>query len=176
MNKLVLGLVALLFTGAASAHDAKKDETVNIENGSVSVIWQSPDHYRDIKSSGELQSRFQARLFKDLTKSLSKEAKKVLKSKQKLQMIVTDVDLAGDVRPSFGAGASDLRVVKDVYPPRFKFTYKVTQEGKVLATGKENISDLGFLDRIQPAFDRPFKYETHLLNSWMDKMAKTKLK
>ena len=174
MNKLVLGLVALVFTGAVSAHDKKNDETITLKEGNVSVTWQSPGHYRDVESSGEIQSRFQKRLFKDLTQDLSKQATKVLKNDQKLNMTVTDVDLAGDVRPSFGAG-SDIRVVKDIYPPRFKFTYSVVQNGKTVAEGKENITDLGFLDRIQPAFERPFKYETHLLNNWMDKMAKTKL-
>ncbi len=174
MNKLASALVALVFTGAVSAHDIKNDETVTTENGNVSVTWQSPGHYRDIESSGEIQSRFQKRLFEDLTKALSKEAAKVLKDNQKLKLTVTDVDLAGDVRPSFGAG-DDIRVVKDIYPPRFKFSYTLTQDGKTVAEGKENLTDLSFLDRIQPAFERPFKYETHLLNSWMDKMAKTKL-
>ena len=174
MNKLVLGLVALVFTGAVSAHDKKNDETVTTKDGNVAVTWQSPGHYRDIESSGGIQSRFQKRLFEDLTIDLSKEAAKVLKDNQKLTLTVTDVDLAGDVRPSFGTG-SDIRVVKDIYPPRFKFSYVVTQDGKTIAEGKESLTDLSFLDRIQPAFERPFKYETHLLNSWMEKMAKAKL-
>ncbi len=175
MNKLVLGLIALLFTGVVSAHDSKKDETIKTEAGNVSVTWQSPDHFTDIKSSGELQSRFQNRLFKNLTKNLNKEASKVLKANQKLNITVTNVDLAGDVRPSFNAGASDIRVVKGVYPPRFKFSYSVTQDGKTIAKGKESITDLGFLDRIKPAFEHQFQYETHLLNDWMKKMAKTQL-
>ena len=104
------------------------------EDGIVKVEWQDPKSFRDVKASGDIQSRFEARTFKELTKNLNKEAAKILKPNQKLEMVVTDLDLAGDVRPTFGATTNDLRVVKDLYPPRITFSYKITEGEQVIIT------------------------------------------
>ncbi len=90
-------------------------------------------------------------------------------------MTVTDVDLAGDMRPTFGATADDLRVIKDLYPPRITFSYQVLENDKVIIAGDEKLSDMGFMSGIQSVNDKPFMYETKMLSDWLKKTVAPKL-
>lgn len=161
-------LAGVLSCSAAWAADEAPVDPVT-EDGVVKIVWQSPKDYRDIKSSGELQSRYEKRLFETLTENINKEAAKILKPNQKLEMTITDVDLAGDMRPTFGATANDLRIIKDIYPPRMTFSYQVMENDKVIIAGDEKLSDMGFMGGIQYLNDKPFMYETKMLTEWLKK-------
>ncbi|MGI2092892.1 DUF3016 domain-containing protein [Shewanella oncorhynchi] len=161
-------LAGVLSCSAAWAADEAPVDPVT-EDGVVKIVWQSPKDYRDIKSSGELQSRYEKRLFETLTENINKEAAKILKQNQKLEMTITDVDLAGDMRPTFGATANDLRIIKDIYPPRMTFSYQVMENDKVIIAGDEKLSDMGFMGGIQSLNDKPFIYETKMLTEWLKK-------
>ncbi|GIU07469.1 DUF3016 domain-containing protein [Shewanella glacialipiscicola] len=156
---------------SCSAAWAAEEAPVNpvTEDGVVKIIWQNPKEFRDIKSSGEIQSRYEKRLFETLTKNVNKEASKILKPNQKLEMTMTDVDLAGDMRPTFGATTDDLRVIKDIYPPRMTFSYQILENDKVIIVGEEKLSDMGFLGGIHSSTDKPFVYETKMLTEWLKK-------
>ncbi|MCL1050104.1 DUF3016 domain-containing protein [Shewanella abyssi] len=173
---LVAGL--LLSGSMLSASTWAEDEAVEnpvTENGIVKVEWQDPKSFRDVRSGGEIQSRFEKRTFEELTKNLNKEAAKILQPNQKLEMVVTDLDLAGDVRPTFGATMHDLRVVKDIYPPRITFSYKVTEGEQVIIAGNEKLTDLNFMYSIHKNSSRPNRYENALLTSWLKDTIKPKL-
>ena len=161
-------LAGVLSCSAAWAADEAPVDPVT-EDGVVKIVWQSPKDYRDIKSSGELQSRYEKRLFETLTENINKEAAKILKQNQKLEMTITDVDLAGDMRPTFGSTANDLRIIKDIYPPRMTFSYQVMENDKVIIAGDEKLSDMGFMGGIQSLNDKPFMYETKMLTEWLKK-------
>lgn len=161
-------LAGVLSCSAAWAADEAPVDPIT-EDGVVKIVWQSPKDYRDIKSSGELQSRYEKRLFETLIENINKEAAKILKPNQKLEMTITDVDLAGDMRPTFGATANDLRIIKDIYPPRMTFSYQVLENDKVIIAGDEKLSDMGFMGGIQSLNDKPFMYETKMLTEWLKK-------
>lgn len=161
-------LAGVLSCSAVWAADEAPADPVT-EDSVVKIVWQSPKDFRDIKSSGEIQSRFEKRLFETLTANINKEAVKILKPNQKLEMTITDVDLAGDMRPTFGATADDLRVVKDIYPPRMSFSYRVLDNDKVIVAGDEKLSDMGFLTGVQSLNSKPFLYETKMLAEWLKK-------
>lgn len=136
--------------------------------GPVTITWQTPDKYTDIEANGELQSRFEQRVFKQLTQTLAQSAEKVLQKGEQLQLTVTNVDLAGDVRPTFGATSSDLRIVKSIYPPKISFSYKVMRGKNVLMHGEERLTDLNFLGGIRPLRDTVAMYEGELLKHWFN--------
>ncbi|MBT1444163.1 DUF3016 domain-containing protein [Shewanella sp. JM162201] len=168
-------LVAGLFVaGSTMAADDASTNPVT-EDGSVKITWQEPKKFRDVKSSGEVQSRYENRMFETLTKELNKQASKSLKANQKLELVVTDVDLAGDVRPTFGATANDLRIVKEIYPPRMTFSYQVLDGDQVVIAGDEKLSNLNFMNDIRPVNDKPFMHESRLLTQWFDKQVAPKL-
>ncbi|WP_372873053.1 DUF3016 domain-containing protein [Shewanella sp.] len=172
-SKMIL-IAGLFIAGSAMAADEATTNPVT-EVGAVKITWQEPKQFRDIKSSGELQSRYEMRMFETLTKELSEEASKSLKPNQKLELVVTDVDLAGDVRPTFGATPSDLRVVKEIYPPRMTFSYQLLDGEQVVIAGDEKLTNLNFMNDIRPINDKPFMHESRLLSKWFDKQVASKL-
>ena len=78
MNMKYLLITGALFSSFAIADEAEVTSPVT-ENGIVKVEWQDPASYRDIKSSNELQSRFENRFFETITKNINKKAEKTLK-------------------------------------------------------------------------------------------------
>ncbi|TVL50602.1 hypothetical protein AYI98_08055 [Shewanella algae] len=167
-------LAAALTSGSALAAD-KVDEKPVTESGKVKIEWQSPKDFRDIKSASELQSRYEKRLFETLTKALDKDVSSSLKDNQKLELTVTDVDLAGDVRPTFGATANDIRVVKNVYPPKISFSYRLLEGDQVVVAGDEKLTDMQFLDHVDRINSDSFRYEERMLKDWFQKTLKPKL-
>ena len=173
-----MDLKYLLVAGVLVCQISAAEETVVnpiTEDGIVKIEWQNPKKFRDIKTSNELQSRFENRLFETLTKNINKQAEKVLKPGQKLEMQVSDVDLAGDMRPTFGATSGDIRIVKDLYPPRVIFTYKITQGEKVVIAGDVTLRDMSFMSNSQGFNEKPFHYESNLFNDWLQKSIAPKL-
>lgn len=161
-------LAAMLFPGTVLADNKQAPNPVT-EAGAVKITWQSPDKYTDIKSSGELQSRYEQRAFESMTKQLNKLADKVLTNGEKLELTVTNVDLAGDVRPTFGAGPNDIRVLKDIYPPRIAFSYRLIKGDKVVLSGEEKLKDMNYLGGIQPLRQESFMYENQMLKQWFNR-------
>ncbi|QDE32651.1 MULTISPECIES: DUF3016 domain-containing protein [Shewanella] len=174
MNVKYLLLASIFFCCVANAEEEVTANPV-IEVGVVKIEWQNPKDFSDIKTSNELQSRFETRLFETLTNNINKQAEKILKPNQKLEMIVTNFDLAGDMRPTFGATPSDLRVVKDLYPPRATFSYTITENGNVIIAGDEKITDMSFMYNTRRLNNKPFQYETTLFDDWLNKTIAPKL-
>ncbi len=172
-------LTYILFAGVlTSTAVIAADETVEnpvTEQGVVKIEWQDPKSFRDVKAVGDIQSRYEKRSFETLTKNLNKEASKTLKSEQKLEMLVTDLDLAGDVRPTFGATMNDIRLVEELYPPRITFSYKILEGDKVIMAGDEKLTDMGFMQRVGRASDKPMRYESKMLTDWLKKTVEPKL-
>ena len=166
MNINYLLVVGALVSSVAIAEEVEVVSPIT-ETGIVKVEWLEPDNYNDIKASNELQSRFENRFFETMTKNINKQAEKTLKPNQKLEMQVSNVDLAGDMRPTFGATTGDLRVVKELYPPKMTFTYQILEDNKVIISGDEKLTDMSFLSRISRINERPFSAETTMLNDWL---------
>ncbi|MCE9679831.1 DUF3016 domain-containing protein [Shewanella sp. AS1] len=167
MKRKLLLLLATLASWNLAANTA--DENSVTQEGVVKITWKKVDDYQDVKAVSDIQSRYQQRVFDTLTKNINKSASKILKPNQTLEMVVTDVDLAGDVRPTFGATPNDIRLVKDIYPPLIVFSYQVLEEGKVIIAGDEKLRDMGFMQTIGVVNDKPFRYETNMLDGWLKK-------
>jgi hypothetical protein len=80
----------------------------------------------------------------------------------------TDIDLAGEYEPWRGPQFSDVRIVKSIYAPRFKFSYKVTDAtGKTVKEGNEDIRDLAFDMRLTIDRQDPLRFEKDILKDWI---------
>ena len=169
--KLKFLFIVGLITALAACSNSNQTMISNpvTESGVVKITWHDPQKYTDIDAAGELQSRFEQKVFATLTADLNKQASKVLKANEKLVLMVTNVDLAGDVRPTFGEVSNDIRVVKDIYPPRIAFSYKVMKDSRVVLSGDEKLQDMFFMSGIQPLVQRPYMYEASLLTHWFNK-------
>jgi hypothetical protein len=87
---------------------------------------------------------------------------------QKIALTFTDIDLAGDFPPASRAARDSVRVMKDIYPPRMAFSYRITDaSGAVVKEGREELTDKNFLTT-GAMTDRsdPLRYDKMLLSDW----------
>lgn len=139
------------------------------EMSPVQIKWNNPQDYRDIRAAQESQSRYQQRLFKSLESYFQKHMVKLLDSGQSLEVIVHDVDLAGDVTPMMSMAHGDIRVVRTLYPPSMDIEFKLhDQQGKLLAQKRETIRDLGFMHTfVSRHRDDALAYDKALIQDWI---------
>ncbi len=163
MNNLLIAVcMACLTTAAAYA-------------GEVKVAWQEPEHFTDIRPSHESRGGFQERVIKEFDQMFANLASR-LPDGYRWNVTVTDLDLAGDIRPWFGRTLEEIRLVKDPYWPRMAFTYELLDsQGKTVASGKEDIADMNFLMHASTTTGRSsFPYEEHMLEDWFYAQQKEK--
>ncbi|MCF7751213.1 DUF3016 domain-containing protein [Bacillus subtilis subsp. subtilis] len=177
MNRkpLVAGLLTcLLVIGSASAAaprtvtDPQAPRALSGE-GPVQVQWTDPAQFTEIRQSG---NRFEAQRgdwVAQLAKYVQTAAGKQLQPGQRLDVTFTDIKRAGDYEPWHGPRGSDIRIMRDIYPPRIALTYTLTDaQGQVLAQGERKLSDSGYLHNIGLQRDTdPLRYEKHLLDDWL---------
>ena len=82
---------------------------------------------------------------------------------------ITDIDMAGDFEPWRGPQFDDIRIIKDIYPPRIDLAFRlVDAEGNVAKEGKRELRDTAFLMRITMGTQTDtLRHEKQLLDDWM---------
>lgn len=166
MNALpsVIRILALgLVTGLACAAHAEPTTPTR-----VNVTWPEPATLSEVKEAhGRGWQRGEAWLV-DLRKHLVRQADRVLPSGERLDVTFTDIKLAGSFEPWRGPQFDDVRIVKDIYPPRIDLRFTVTAaDGHVVADGERTLRDPGFLTRSIANSSDPLRYEKRLLDDWV---------
>jgi hypothetical protein len=88
----------------------------------------------------------------------------------RLQVWITDVDMAGDFEP-WRTPRQDVRVIRDLYPPRINLRFRLEgPDGRVLKEGERSLIDQAFLQggAALPTSD-PVRYEEALLDRWLSR-------
>jgi hypothetical protein len=132
------------------------------------VTFSHPENFTDVKDSYIPTDSGRDEILGRLRDYIVAQAAPLLPAGSTLSMTFTDVDLAGDYEPWHGGQLADIRIVKSIYPPAFKFTYSVTAaDGRVLAHGDQSIRDLGF--DLRPVFDSSdsLHFEKAFLGDWI---------
>lgn len=134
----------------------------------VSVRYNDPRQFTEAKRSfGVPAVRVDAYL-KPLKDYIVKRASGVLLPGQRLEIEVTDVDRAGEYEPWRGPNFDDVRIVKDIYPPRIELNFTLYgADGKVLREGSRKLRDPAFLLGSMGADQDPLRYEKSLINRWL---------
>ncbi|PRC94945.1 DUF3016 domain-containing protein [Solimicrobium silvestre] len=165
MNKLLLVVAAIFISCTAFA-------------GEVTVKWQEPEKYTDIQSGDQDKGKFEADLFKNFDSIFAELARK-LPDNTVWQITVTDLDLAGEVRPSMRGSGVEMRVVKPIYRPAIMFEYKLLDaQNKVLKEAKVDLKDLGFMSRPASIIGRDRKlypYEEYMIRQWFEQQQMQKI-
>ena len=143
--------------------------------GEVRLVWQEPDKYTDIRASTDTRDAFEQRVTKELGDVFASLAKK-LPDGVTWNVTVTDVDLAGEVRPMMYRGTSDIRIVKDFYWPRMAFSYVMTDaKGQLIGQGKEDLKDMSFMFGHMASGRTGFQYEERMLRDWFKRQQRDKV-
>ncbi|NHQ88562.1 DUF3016 domain-containing protein [Iodobacter sp. HSC-16F04] len=139
--------------------------------GEAKITWQNPEKFSDIRASHEREDRFQERLFKHFDKVFTDLAAQ-LPSDAKLEITVTDFDLAGEINPRPGSRYNDIRIIKDIYSPKITFNYVFSYKDQIVS-GAENLRDLNFMSGLGRSGQRAeFEYEEKMIRKWFAKLQK----
>ena len=160
MHRAVVLLLSLLLPALALAAEPA--------DGPVRVEFEKPETYTDARTDRSHGKGASESVTRGLSKYLQRVGPAHLAAGQRLEVVFTDIDLAGDYEPGTNLSLYDVRLVKSIYPPRLKFRWSLLDEnGSVLRQGEEDIRDLGFQTSV-PGSDRaPLRYEQHILKRWL---------
>ncbi len=150
-------LTVVLMAGSAAAPAVEAAET--------RVSFASPEGFTDIDTEG---SSLTVRATLDRIRQVLADLGRRLPADQVLDIEVTDVDLAGLVLPS-RQGMSSQRVLTDNTRPAIRLAYRLSRGGRVLATGRENVTDPTYLQNGTTHISSDtLRYETAMLARWFD--------
>jgi hypothetical protein len=138
------------------------------KNEQVKIKWQEPQSDVDVKGANESDKRFQKRVFRRLEQHLNQLAED-LPQGITLELLVSNVNLAGDVRYNFAMN-QEIRLVEHIYWPMMAFQYKVKSGDSVVLEDEVKIKDMAFMDRIMLGSRRDFlSYEKRMLKDWFER-------
>jgi hypothetical protein len=150
---------ALLAAAAGLAH---ADSRVEVTFGDLAK-------FADLRTSIMTNDRDRASLAEDLRRHIEREAPAHLPPGTRLAVGIRDVDMAGEYPPITGSMSRDLRVIKDVYPPRIDLDFRLLRsDGTVEREGKRELRDAGFLWQ-SGSFGASdvLRHEKNLLDQWL---------
>ena len=138
----------------------------------VSVRYKDPRHFTEARRSFGLHLARTDAYLEPLRIYIAQRASRVLAPGQRLEIEVTDVDRAGEYEPWRGPDFDDVRIIKDVYPPRIDLDFTLYgADGKVLRQGSRKLRDAAFLSRSSPVDQDSLRYEKSLIDLWLRKGA-----
>jgi hypothetical protein len=132
------------------------------------VIFFESQKFTDVRDSATGDAS-RTTYLEQLRDHLLEQAKYYVPEGHLLRVTITDVDMAGDFEPWLGPRWDDVRIVKDIYPPRINLTFRLTDaDGNVVKEGKRELRDLAFMMKITPGFrSDTLRHEKALLDDWL---------
>jgi hypothetical protein len=163
MKALRLLSIALGLSAACALHAADAARP----GPRTEVIFDHPENFTDVKDGEFETDKGRDAILARIRDYLVKRTASLLPEGDRLTVTFTDIDLAGDFEPWRGPWWSDVRIVKPIYPPAFKFSYAVTDpSGRVVKQGSEDIRDLDFQMRSTLDASDSLRYEKDILDDW----------
>jgi hypothetical protein len=157
-------LLALL--GLAPALSSPAAETRTIARAEVNFF--EPQKFTDVRDS-YMGDPDRTTYLESIRDHVLEQAKYYVPEGHKLSVTFSDIDMAGDFEPWRGPRWDDIRIVKDIYPPRMVLSFRLTDAaGNVVKEGKRDLRDLAFMMKITMSFrDDPVRHEKALLDDWL---------
>lgn len=150
---LILGLAAGCITASAA--------------GAVTVNFVDSDNFTDFTASSS-RTIGQETYVKELSKFITSKVEAKLPPGYRAEVVVTDVDMAGEFEPWRRGGFDDVRIVKDLYPPRINLSFRILNEGgEIVSEGDRKLRNLGFMYAMRPLDSDPLRHEKELLAQWI---------
>jgi len=134
----------------------------------VSVHYKDPRHFTEAKRSFGMHVVGADDYLKPLKAYIAQRASRILAPGQRLDIEVTDVVRAGAYEPWRGPDFNDVRIIKDIYPPRIDLNFTLYgADGKVLRQGQRKLRNAAFLSNSSPADQGSLRYEKSLIDLWL---------
>jgi hypothetical protein len=153
--------LALTVACASAVHTSTPDSRVTVD-------WTNPADFVEVRENPGSRPARPEEWLAQLARHLQSRAERVLPPGQHLHVTITDVKRAGRYEPWRGPQWDDIRIIKDIYPPRIDLRYTLTgSDGTRLREGERTLRDLAFLSRGTLSRDDPLRYEKRLLDDWL---------
>ncbi len=169
MRILTVALPALLLA-ACTTVSAHGPQSLQLPAGDrVNVSWADPasfsEHSCDFAPGGRDGS-----WVIDLAKYTRNRAEKILPAGAHLDVHFIDIDRAGECIPR--VGGEQIRVIRDVYPPRINLHYRLSGTGVAAADADAKLLDLAFTMNPPglPGDSDPLRYEKRMVDDWLRKL------
>jgi hypothetical protein len=131
------------------------------------VVFDHPENFTDVKDRMSPTDKGRDEILSQIREHLVDRTSRLIPDGYRLTITFSDIKLAGEFEPWRGPQWDDVRIIKDIYPPFFKFTYSVTDPaGRVVKSGTENLQDLNFQMRVTLDTTDPLRYEKQILDDW----------
>ncbi|WP_454828498.1 DUF3016 domain-containing protein [Pseudoxanthomonas wuyuanensis] len=175
MKRLSLMVALVLAMALSAAAQAKSRNVTDPDiprelpaNGPVSVRWTDPAEFSELRYSGNRWEAQRGNWVVDLAEYIQTQAAKRLEAGQQLQVTITDISRAGTYLPVAGPLRNDVRIVKDLYPPRMTLNFTLLDaNGNVLSEGERRLRDSSFLMNASVSDTDLLRYEKRMLDDWM---------
>lgn len=167
-TKLLIPFV-LSFLLAACTSTSNKSQPAEPSNKTVNVVFNNPEKFTDVKTSSMDSEKDRDYLLEQIKEYIQERAPRYMAEGQTLNITVNDVDMAGDFEPWRGSRLQDIRIVKDIYPPRIDLDFKLMDaSGAVVSEGTRQLRDLNFMMSTPsiPSNDT-LRHEKNLINNWL---------
>ena len=136
----------------------------------VQVTFTDLAKFTDLRVSIATTDRDREGLADELRRHIERNAPRRLPQGTRLAITITDVDMAGEYPPVTGSMSRDLRVIKDVYPPRIDLDFRLLRaDGSVEREGHRELRDAGFLWSTSPYTRERLAFEKSLLDAWLQR-------
>lgn len=89
-----------------------------------------------------------------------------LKADQTLTLEILDITLAGDYEPWHRGGWGEVRILRNITPPRFRMRYVLRQRDKVVLAATETVTDINYMMNPSARGAGRFPFEKAMLEDW----------
>lgn len=134
----------------------------------VQVIWTNPAAFSESKQNYGTGRQSPDEWLGDLARHLTYRAERMLPEDRHLAVTFTNVRRAGTYEPWRGPRWDDVRVIKNIYPPRIDLTFTLTDaNGGIVKGGERKLRDPAFLQRGTLNRTDPLRFEKRMLDDWL---------
>jgi hypothetical protein len=162
-------VAALLLAGLGSSCATAPQDG----GGSVQINFESPDKFTDMGSTYMSERGADPGYLTELQKYIEERGRSRLPAGSNLALTITDVDMAGRFEPEQGPNFQDVRMIREIYPPRIRLTYRLTDaKGMVRGEGDRTLLDQSFQWKVTPITrNDPLRYEKGLIDDFISEMS-----
>lgn len=157
---VVLTLLAVSAWGAAPLPDR------------ITVSWAPDSQLTEIKRNPAKRGWLRPNQWqKMLSDYLRRRADALLPPGQRLDVHVDDIQLAGSFEPWHGPNTQDIRIMREIYPPRIELHFTLTDaDGHTIAQGSRRLSDQAYLQQPLPNNNDPLRYDKRVIQRWLHRL------
>ena len=171
-------VAALLFCAGCVSHapttpvSATTTHQVTTKTGAATVLvtFSHPENFTDVKSSMTGTDNDRDSLLEEMRDYVVAQAPRFLGGGQVFSITFNDIDMAGDFEPWRGPSMQDVRIIKEIYPPRIALDFSLKNAaGAEIASGSRNLTDLTFMSTLPATVfrDDRLRHEKTLLFNWL---------